>query len=304
MPLRKPLLVSFSLAAFASASVFAQQAQPETQQQSQQQPEQQKQASQSSLQQQQQDELLVSELQDRKVVDAQGEEIGDIADVVIDLQSGKVHAAVVEFGGVMGVGAKNYAFPLSEFQPGKTKDQLVLNVDKQKLENTEGFAKGQWPQMGDEYWGRVGGQQQASSGQSGGGQASAGASAPSQSSSSSQAGSQKLVRASDVIGKQVKDKSGEEVGEVKDMTVSLQDGSLKDITLTLKGGGEARTQAKDLTAGLDDNLVLGTSADQLKSQAQQQSGSSSSAGSSSQPTQPQQPPQTQQPQQPQQPQKQ
>jgi sporulation protein YlmC with PRC-barrel domain len=266
MSLRKPLLVSFSLAAFASASVLAQQAQ--TQPQSQQQPEQQQQAPQSS-QQQQQDELLVSELQDRKVVDAQGEEIGDIADVVIDLQSGKVHAAVVEFGGVMGVGGKNYAFPLNEFQPGKTQDQLVLNVDKQKLENTEGFAKGQWPQMGDDYWGRVGGEQQASSGQSAGGQASAGASAPSQSSSSSQAGSQKLVRASDVIGKQVKDKSGEEVGEVKDMSVSLQDGSLKDVTLTLKGGGEAKTQAKDLTAGLDDNLVIGTSADQLKGQAQQ-----------------------------------
>jgi sporulation protein YlmC with PRC-barrel domain len=261
MSLRKPLLVSFSLAAFASASVLAQQAQ--TQPQSQQQPEQQQQAPQSS-QQQQQDELLVSELQDRKVVDAQGEEIGDIADVVIDLQSGKVHAAVVEFGGVMGVGGKNYAFPLNEFQPGKTQDQLVLNVDKQKLENTEGFAKGQWPQMGDDYWGRVGGEQQASSGQSAGGQSSAGASAP-----QSQGGNKQLIRASDVIGKQVQDKSGQEVGEVKDMTVSLQDGSLKDVTLTLKGGGEAKTQAKELTAGLDDKLVIGTSADQLKGQAQQ-----------------------------------
>lgn len=286
MPLRKPLLVSFSLAAFASASVMAQPTQPQAaqtpQQQSQQQPQDQ-QSQQASSQQQSQDELRMSELQDGKVVDAQGEEIGDIADVVVDLQAGKVHAAVVEFGGVMGVGGKNYAFPPDEFKPGKQKDQLVLNVDRQKLENAEGFAKGQWPEMGDEYWGRVGGRQQASSGQPAGEQASAGASAPSQSSPSSQAGSQKLVRASDVIGKQVQDRSGQEVGEVKDMTVSLQDGSLKDVTLTLKGGGEAKTPAKDLTAGLDDKLVIGTSADQLKSQAQQgrQSGDSSSAGGSS-----------------------
>jgi sporulation protein YlmC with PRC-barrel domain len=266
MTLRKPLLVSFSLAAFASASVLAQQAQPQAPQpqaqQSQQQPEQQ-QSSPSA--QQQQDELRVSELQGMKVNDAQGQEIGDIEDVVIDLQSGKVHAAVVEFGGVMGVGGKSYAFPMSEFQPGKNKNQLVLNVDKQKLENTEGFAKGQWPEMGDDYWGRVGGQQQAASGQSSGGQASAGAGAPQ---SPSQGASPKLIRASDVIGKEVQDKSGQEVGEVNDMTVSLQDGSLKEVTLKLKGGGEAKAQAKDLTAGLDDKLVIGTSADQLKSQAQ------------------------------------
>ena len=259
MSLRKPLLVSFSLAVFASASVLAQQGQPPAQQQSQQ-PQQQ--TSQSA--QQQQEALRLSELQEKKVNDAQGQEIGDIQDVVLDLQSGRVHAAVVEFGGVMGVGGKNYAFPLNEFKPGKTKNQLVLNVDKQKLENTEGFAKGQWPEMGDEYWGRTGGQQQASSGQSAGGQSSAGASAP-----QSQGASKQLIRASDVIGKQVQDKSGQEVGEVKDITVSLQDGSLKDVTLTLKGGGEAKTQAKDLTAGLDDKLVIGTSADQLKGQAQQ-----------------------------------
>ena len=287
MTLRKPLLVSFSLAAFASASVLAQQAQPQAQQpqqqQSQQQPEQQQS---SSFAQQQQDELRVSELQGMKVNDSKGEEIGDIEDVVIDLQSGRVHAAVVEFGGVMGVGGKSYAFPLSEFQPGKTQDQLVLNVDKQKLENTEGFAKGQWPEMGDEYWGRVGGQQQATSGQSGDAQSSAGAGATQ---SQSQAGSRKLIRASDVIGKEVQDKSGEEVGEVKDMTVSLQDGSLKDVTLTLKGGGEAKTQATDLTAGLDDKLVISTSADQLKS-------TSSSTGSSQQP-QPEAQPRQQEPQQ-------
>jgi sporulation protein YlmC with PRC-barrel domain len=296
MPLRKPLLVSFSLAAFASASVFAQQAQPQTQQQSQQPEQQQQQVSQAS-QQQQQDELLVSDLKDKKVHDAQGQQIGDIEDVVIDLQAGKVHAAVVEFGGVMGVGGKSYAFPLSEFQPGQTQDQLVLNTDKQKLENTEGFAKGQWPEMGDQYWGRVGGQQQASTGQSGAEQSSTGASA-----GESKPESQKLIRASDIIGKDVQDQSGQDVGEVKDMTVSLQDGSLKDVMLTLKGGGEAKTQASDLTAGLDDKLVISTSADQLKSQAQQdrQSGgsSSSSAGSTSgaqtQPeTQPQTPPQTQ-----------
>ena len=257
MTLVKPLLVSFSLLAFTAAgyanegskaasanSASAGQSSPSKQQSQQQ--------SKQSQQSQQQGQMRTSELIGAKVRDSQGREIGEIEDVVLDLQGGRVHAAVLSFGGVMGVGEKHFAFPVSQLKPGKDKNQFTMNIDKQKLENAQGFEQGQWPAMDDEYWGRVGGQ------------ASAGA-------TKSQGQKQKmaLVRASELDGKSVQDKSGQDVGEIQDVVVDLKSGQLRNIVIDVNDGGQARVQTKALTQGTGDQLVLNMSAEQLKRQAQQ-----------------------------------
>ncbi|HEX6321181.1 MAG TPA: PRC-barrel domain-containing protein [Burkholderiales bacterium] len=214
---------------------------------------------------QQRGELRASNLKGMQVVDTKGEEIGDISELVIDLNSGRVHAAVLEFGGVLGVGEENYAFPISELRPGKQADQVVMNIDKQALESRDGFAKNQWPGMDDEYWGHVGGKQ-----------AGAG--------SGAQSGKMNLVRSSELIGKEVQDKSGKQVGEVQDIIVSLQDGEVKNIVISFEdGGGRANVPAKSIKAsGTDNRLVLNMDAQQLKQQAQKSSRQSQSQ--SQQPT--------------------
>src|SRR5690606_6278581 len=98
------------------------------------------------------------ELIGRKVSDAEGEALGKVEDVVIDLQGGRIYAVVLALGGTLGFGAKQYAFPMSDLKPGKDKNELVLNVEKHRLENAQGFAKGQWPEIDRELWGREGGQ--------------------------------------------------------------------------------------------------------------------------------------------------
>lgn len=182
-----------------------------------------------------------------QVVNSQGEELGKINDVVIDLNGGEVHAAVLEFGGVLGMGEKNYAFPVSQLRAAEQKDKVVLNVDEEKLKNAQGFAKGQWPAMDDEYWGRVGSQ-------------AAGAGA-------SQAQKPALVRASEMIGKDVQAKNGDDVGEIEDLTFSLKDGSVKNVLVDLHDGGQTTLPVSALTTGTDGKLLLGMSADQLKGQA-------------------------------------
>ena len=116
MKLAKPMLVSFSILAFAGANAYANEAK--------------EQARDTQAQQQtQRGELRASDLKGMDVVNAKGEEIGEIDDIVLDLNSGKVHAAVLGFGGFLGVGEENYAFPVSELKPGKERNQVVMNLD-------------------------------------------------------------------------------------------------------------------------------------------------------------------------------
>jgi sporulation protein YlmC with PRC-barrel domain len=190
----------------------------------------------------------------KDVLGRNGEELGEIKDVVIDLNAGKVHAAVLEFGGTLGLGEKHYAFPVSQLQPGKKSGQLVLNVDKDKLKDAQGFAKGQWPAMDDEYWGRVGSRAKT---------ASAGTSAKGHGQKA------RLVRASDMIGKEIQGTSGNEVGEIRDLTISMKDGAVRNVLVDVKDAGQAMLKTSALKTGTDGKLLVDSSHEQLKKQAQQ-----------------------------------
>jgi sporulation protein YlmC with PRC-barrel domain len=244
MNVMRPLVAGFSALAFSVA--YAQTS--ETQQ-----PQQQNQAGRQQGGQQQQGEVRARQLIGQKVTDAQGEDLGKISDVVVDLQSGKVHAAVLEFGGSAGVGQKSYAFPIQDLKPGKSEGQYTLaNVEKQKLEKAQGFAQGVWPEIDPKYWGREG---QG---------AAAGGTQP------QEQGKGNLVRVSKIKGKDVSDKSGQQVGEVQDMTLDLQGGKVQDVELKMKdGGGQAQVEPQKLSAGAEDKLVLNMDAQELKQQAKQ-----------------------------------
>lgn len=193
--------------------------------------------------------MSAKKLRGMDVVDAQGKKLGDIEEVVLDLDSGRVHAVVLGFGGFLGLGEKHFAFPVSDLQPAKDKDKLQLNVDKEKLKDREGFAKGKYPAMSDEYWARVGGDK-----------ASAGAGQPAQKAN--------LVRASQVIGKDVQDQSGKDVGEVEDIMLSSDRTRIENVVLDVEGAGKATVEAKSLRMGKEgDKLAIDMSAEQLKSQA-------------------------------------
>lgn len=55
--------------------------------------------------------LSSSTLSGEEVVDRDGENLGDIKDLMIDVNSGQVTYAVLEFGGFMGMGSKLFAVP-------------------------------------------------------------------------------------------------------------------------------------------------------------------------------------------------
>jgi sporulation protein YlmC with PRC-barrel domain len=74
-------------------------------------------------------DLRMSELIGMDVRNAKGENLGDIKDLVVDADSGRIQYAVVGIGGVLGIGEKLSAFPMSAFKvsqgtPGGTRPML------------------------------------------------------------------------------------------------------------------------------------------------------------------------------------
>lgn len=97
--------------------------------------------------------LSSSTISGDKVVNSQGENLGDVKDLMIDTDSGRVAYAVLEFGGFLGMGSKLFAVPLSAMQVDTDNHQFIFNQSKEKLENAPGFDKDNWPSFSDREWG-------------------------------------------------------------------------------------------------------------------------------------------------------
>lgn len=92
------------------------------------------------------------------VSNAQGEKRGQIEDIVIDPADASVTYAVLSFGGFLGLSEKYFAIPWNALtvttDTEGTPDYLVLDVDKDTLENAPGFDKSSWPNMASFRWGK------------------------------------------------------------------------------------------------------------------------------------------------------
>jgi len=97
--------------------------------------------------------LSASTLTGDSVVNAMGEQIGKINEIMIDIPSGRVAYAVLSFGGFLGMGDKLFAIPWDRLTVDEDRKQIVLDVDKISLERAPGFDKDNWPDMADPSWG-------------------------------------------------------------------------------------------------------------------------------------------------------
>lgn len=82
-----------------------------------------------------------------QVHNRQDEKLGEIKDVVLDLQSGKVGYLVLATGGsVFGIGEKLLAVPASSFAPSERRnDLLILDATKGDIVDAPGIAATNWP---------------------------------------------------------------------------------------------------------------------------------------------------------------
>jgi sporulation protein YlmC with PRC-barrel domain len=84
-----------------------------------------------------------------KVESPDGEGLGKIEDLMINVNTGMVEYVVIEFGSVLGIGGKLFAVPFAELVINPGKQVFVLNRDKEYLKNAPGFDKAHWPDTND-----------------------------------------------------------------------------------------------------------------------------------------------------------
>ncbi|AYK14606.1 MAG: PRC-barrel domain-containing protein [Methanosarcina flavescens] len=97
------------------------------------------------------DFLSASTLKGDKVVNAAGDDLGKIEELMIDLRDGRLAFAVLSFGGFLGLGNKLFAIPWQAFRLKLHDHALVLDVPKETLEKAEGFDKDNWPVTSREW---------------------------------------------------------------------------------------------------------------------------------------------------------
>jgi sporulation protein YlmC with PRC-barrel domain len=169
-------------------------------------------------------QMHASELIGKQVTNREGEELGEVKDLMLDLRTGGVRYAIVEFSPAAGLDEKLFAYPVRSFGPARAADKLVLNVDRHQLEQAEGFDRDRFPPGDDPYWGRI--EQPDATAAAGAGPAGlpAEAIAP-----------PRFVRASRVIGQDVKDRGGMPAGEVKDVVLDLGTGEIRHAVIERDG---------------------------------------------------------------------
>jgi hypothetical protein len=86
------------------------------------------------------------------VKNPQGQNLGNIHDLVIHPQDSRVVYAVLSFGGILGLGEKLFAVPLNALQRAADMDTFILDMNQERLQNAPQFNQHNWPLMTDPQW--------------------------------------------------------------------------------------------------------------------------------------------------------
>jgi sporulation protein YlmC with PRC-barrel domain len=99
------------------------------------------------------------------IVNASGDSVGEIEDLVVDTNN-QVSKAIVGVGGFLGMGTKNVAVDLADLSQGPDKKDFVTNMTKDELKTLPEFKKesGSWVRNDTSGSGGLGGSSMPGSG--------------------------------------------------------------------------------------------------------------------------------------------
>lgn len=161
-----------------------------------------------------------------KVTNPQNEDLGKIEEVVINPTTGTIQYAVLSFGGIMGLGDKLFALPWTLLKPtnipdGRKDQHFLLNVDKTKLEKAPGFPKNNWPDISAPTWSQEIDRYYES---------------PTSAEAAIDNNRQfRIIKVSELMGKDVKNATGEEFGEIKEVVLDPHAGRVSYFVLSSGG---------------------------------------------------------------------
>lgn len=87
-----------------------------------------------------------------KVMNRQGDTLGKVEEIMIDVETGRVSYVVLSHGGLLGVGDKLFAIPWQALALSEEEHAFYLDVEEELLETAPGFDKDDWPEHPMHEW--------------------------------------------------------------------------------------------------------------------------------------------------------
>jgi sporulation protein YlmC with PRC-barrel domain len=75
-----------------------------------------------------------SQLIGMDVKNPQGEDLGEVSELVLDPREGKIKSMVISSGGMLGIGAKKVAVPWNQVKPASDEEAFVVTMTREELQ--------------------------------------------------------------------------------------------------------------------------------------------------------------------------
>ncbi|OLL28221.1 photosystem reaction center subunit H [Burkholderia sp. SRS-W-2-2016] len=98
------------------------------------------------------DVMAAATLAGHTVLSADGDDVGKIKDIMLDVRGGRVAYAVLASGGFLGIGGKLLAIPWPSLTLDTARECFVLSASSEQVRQAPGFDKDHWPAMADPDW--------------------------------------------------------------------------------------------------------------------------------------------------------
>lgn len=98
--------------------------------------------------------VRASNVSGTKVYNNEGEHLGQINDIVIGKDDGKVKYAIMSFGGFLGIGEEYHPMPWDSLDYNTELDGFVVGMAREQLEGAPRYPANQEPDWADVAYGR------------------------------------------------------------------------------------------------------------------------------------------------------
>jgi sporulation protein YlmC with PRC-barrel domain len=99
------------------------------------------------------DIMAAATLDGNKVYSSDGEHVGKISDIMLDVRGARIAYAVLSEGGFLGMGSTLHAIPWNALTLDTAEKCFRVDIAAQRIKDDPGFDKDHWPSMADAQWG-------------------------------------------------------------------------------------------------------------------------------------------------------
>ncbi|MEX3934265.1 PRC-barrel domain-containing protein [Paraburkholderia phymatum] len=98
------------------------------------------------------DVMAAAALDGNTVLSADGDDVGKIKEIMLDVHTGHIAYAVLASGGFLGIGGKLLAIPWAMLTLDTSRERFVVSASSGQIRNAPGFDKDNWPAMANPDW--------------------------------------------------------------------------------------------------------------------------------------------------------